>query len=74
MNLAEAIEIKRLPRVESLTSGCTAVITSRLLLGDLCDSIAMNTGNGSYGEAVREGYSDNRPHIDGSMLSAHHTR
>jgi hypothetical protein len=47
--LVEARGTTRIPCVASLTDGRTTVITTRPFRGRLCCSIAMRTGNGSYG-------------------------
>jgi hypothetical protein len=52
--LAAAVDLTPLPRVEGLTSGRTALITTRLFRGGLCDAMAMSTGNSGDGKAVRE--------------------
>jgi hypothetical protein len=54
MRLAAALDTTRSHRVAGRTDGRTALITTRQFPGGLCDSMAMSTGNSSYGEAVRE--------------------
>jgi hypothetical protein len=47
--MADAIDTTRIPRVTGLSSGRTALITTRPFHGGLCDLIAMSTGNSSDG-------------------------
>jgi hypothetical protein len=54
MTLAEALDTTRIPRLAGLSSGRTALITTRPFRGGLCYSVAMSTGNSSDGEAVRQ--------------------
>jgi hypothetical protein len=54
MALAEAIEATRSHRVAGLTGDRTVLVTTRPCRGGFCYSIAMSTGNSSYGYAVRE--------------------
>jgi magnesium chelatase family protein len=54
MTLAEAIETTRIHRVAGLTGARTAVVTTRRDRSSLWSSMAMRTGNGSDGFAIRE--------------------
>ena len=49
MSLAEVLETTHIHSVAGLTDGRTALVTSRRFRGGLCYSMAMSTGNSSYG-------------------------
>jgi predicted ATPase with chaperone activity len=55
MTLAEALDTTCIHRVAGLTGERTAVITTRPCHAGLCYSMAMSTGDSSYGFAVRGG-------------------
>jgi hypothetical protein len=65
--MADALETTRLPRVPGLSSGRTALLTTRPFHGGLCDPMAMSTGHSRDGEVVREERSDNCQYIDGEQ-------
>jgi hypothetical protein len=54
MRVAEALDTTRMNRVAGRTGGRTAVVTTRPFHGGLRYSMPMSTGNGIYGEAIRE--------------------
>src|SRR5215475_4562634 len=54
MTLADALDTTRIQSVAGFTDGRTALVTGRQFPSGLCDSMALSTGNSSYGEAVRE--------------------
>jgi predicted ATPase with chaperone activity len=59
MTLAEAVETTHIHGIAGRTGDRTAVVTTRRDRRSLWSSMAMRTGNGSYGFAIREEH-----HID----------
>jgi hypothetical protein len=49
MTLTATLGTTRIHRMAGLTGDCTTLVTNRPDRGSLCSSIAMRTGNGSYG-------------------------